>query len=87
MASAVLIEQEIEKLVVNFRHSDWTIGVTDDTARRKAEHERDGEDITRWRHWEADTESNARTIEAVFVGRGMKGEVGGGGSADFVYVF
>ena len=87
MASAVVIEGEIAKLVVNSRYSDWTIGVTDNLARRKVEHELEGEDTTRWRRWDADSEGEARTVEAVFLGRGMKGGVGGGGSADFVYVF
>ena len=87
MASWELIEKAIDNLVVNFRYTEWTIGVTDDPERRKGEHERDGEDTTRWRHWDADTKIHAQAVEAVFVGRGMKGEVGGGGGADFVYVF
>ena len=87
MASAVLIQQEIDKLVVHFRYSDWTIGVSDDPVMRRAEHELDGEDTPRWRQWEADTESEARNVEALFIGQGMKGGVGGRGRANFVYVF
>ena len=64
-------------------YSGWTIGVTDDAARRKGEH---GNPV-HWQHWKADSEAAARNVEKHFLDKGMKGGGGGGGTANYVYMF
>ena len=81
MSSEATIKAAIEKIVS--RYSAWTIGVTDNPDRRKREH--GNPDV--WYQWDADSERVARNIEAYFVDKGMKGDTGGGGSADYVYIF
>lgn len=81
MASESYIKSEIEKHVSNY--SVWTIGVTDEPARRRIEH--DNPDV--WYQWNADTEKIARDVEAYFIDKGMKGGTGGPGGADYVYIF
>lgn len=66
----------------------WVVGVTDDPARREKEHRRDNHNTSRWRHWNAGTEEDARRVEAYFiVVKKMRGGTGGSGSADYVYFF
>lgn len=81
MATEAGIKAAIEQRVSDY--SVWTIGVTDDHARRKREH---GNPQT-WYTWNGDTEQIARNVEAHFKGKGMKGGTGGLGSADYVYIF
>jgi hypothetical protein len=81
MASESAIKEAIEGKVTHY--SVWTIGVTDDPDRRREEH--DNPDI--WYHWNADSEQVARNVEAYFIDKGMKGGTGGGGGADYVYIF
>ena len=69
------------------RYNQWTIGVTDDPETRKNQHESDGEDVSYWTQWEADTENIARRVEKYFLDLRMKGGAGGGGDATFVYIF
>lgn len=64
-------------------YSIWTIGVTDEPDRRKTQHD----NPKHWKQWNADSEDDARSIEKHFVEKGMKGDTGGGGSADYVYIF
>jgi len=71
MASESAIKAAIEAKVTHY--SAWTIGVTDDPARRRREH--DNPKV--WYDWDADTEQVARNVEAYFVGKGMKGDTGG----------
>ncbi len=80
MASEAAIKSAIEKIVITY--SVWTIGVTDNPARRRGEH---GNPNT-WRHWDADTETAARNVETYFLAKGMKGGGGGPGRADYVYI-
>jgi len=61
----------------------WTIGVTDNYLRRRSEHGYP----SKWRAWDAHNEEIARRIESDFIARGMKGGKGGGGGADYVYIF
>jgi hypothetical protein len=61
----------------------WTIGITDDPARRKVEH---GNPNT-WHDWEADSEEEAKRVEKHFLDKGMKGDVGGGINPKWVYIF
>jgi len=68
-------------------YSIWTIGVTDRPDERKQEHERDGENVSHWHQWDASTESVARQIESYFIDKGCKGAGGGGGEANYVYIF
>ena len=81
MPSGSQITAEIEDIVVYY--PSWTIGITDNLARRKREH---GYPIL-WHDWDAITESSARKIEKYFLDKGMKGETGGGISPNYVYIF
>ncbi len=86
MASVAEIKAAIEKLVKSTKskkYSIWTVGVTDDPKRRKAEHE----NTKAWRQWNAGSETAARNVEKHFLGKGMKGGGGGPGKADYVYIF
>ena len=84
MASEAAIKAAIESRVTAvLGYSAWTIGVTDDPARRRGEHSNPGA----WRAWDADTEQAARNVEAHFIAKGMKGGTGGAGRADYVYMF
>jgi len=69
------------------KYSIWTIGVTDDPDTRKDKHKQDGENVNHWQRWNADSENDARDIEAHFIKNGMKGGTGGGGKANYVYIF
>jgi hypothetical protein len=77
------IEQKIKGTDCNI----WTIGITDDPERRRAEHDAKGESTTYWKDWKADSETIARNVETLFLGRGMKGGTGGGEHPTYVYVF
>lgn len=81
MASESAIKDAIEETVTHY--SVWTIGVTDDPDRRRGEHGNPNV----WYHWDADSEQVARNVEAYFIDKGMKGATGGGGRADYVYIF
>ena len=81
MASELVITAGIASIVNHY--PTWTIGVTDDPDRRRVEH---GSPPT-WRQWDANTEQEARSVEAHFIARGMKGGAGGPGRAAYVYVF
>jgi len=65
----------------------WTIGVTDDPKARRSKYSDEGEITRYWSQWKADSESDARYIEKYFIAKGMKEGTGGGGTANFVYVF
>lgn len=83
------ITGKIDKLV-NDRggpYKKWTVGVTDNPAQRRRQHERDDEGVLWWHTWNASTEQAARNVEKHFLNNGMQGGAGGLGSADHVYVF
>jgi len=82
MASESTIKTAIER-IAGGGYSAWTIGVTDNSARRRIEH---GNPIA-WLQWNADTETVARDVEIYFLNKGMKGAPGGAGRADYVYIF
>lgn len=71
----------------NKNYAIWIIGVTDDPNTRKDQHKSDDENVDYWQHWNADSEKDARDIEAYFIQKGMKGGTGGGGNANYVYIF
>ena len=81
MASESVIKAAIEEKVTHY--SAWTIGVTDDLIRRRNEHN----NPSTWFQWDADTEQADRNVETYFLDKGMKGAPGGGGRADYVYIF
>lgn len=86
MASESAIKAAIEKRVKSTKsekYSIWTIGITDDPDRRKSEHG----NPKYWMQWNADSETIARNVEKYFLNKGMKGAGGGGGTADYVYIF
>ena len=77
------IKIAIERVRGNTRYSSWTIGITDDPERRKGEHK----NPKYWHDWRADTETIARNVEEHFIEKGMNGDVGGGESPNYVYIF
>lgn len=80
------IKKAIERRVQSAKtkkYSIWTIGVTDDPDRRKTEHN----NPKYWMQWRADTEATARNVEKYFLAKGMKGDIGGGKSPNYVYIF
>lgn len=86
MASQSAIEAAIDQRVRSAKtakYSIWTIGVTDDPDRRKGEHG----SPKHWMQWSADSETAARNVEAHFIAEGMEGGTGGGGKANYVYIF
>jgi hypothetical protein len=80
------IRQAIEQKTGK-NYNIWTIGITDDPGRRKAEHDAKGENTKSWKEWKADTETIARDVEEYFLAKGMKGGIGGGEHPTYVYVF
>ena len=74
------------KKVSAVEYSLWTIGVTDDPEIRREEHEGNGKDVNDWEHWIADSKRATREVEKHFIDLGMQG-VGGGGDAEYVYIF
>ena len=72
------------------RYDLWTIGITNDLARRKKDHRRDGKDVTKWHEYEADTLRVARNVEKHFRDKGMDGGLGGNVDENktvYVYIF
>lgn len=85
-----MIMKEIESRVMSESHKNyklWTVGVTDNPDERKSQHKSEDKNVDHWKHWDADSEDDAREIEGHFKDKGMKGGVGGRGKADFVYIF
>lgn len=83
------IISEIESRVKNSERVDytpWTVGISDTPKVRKDQHDNDGKDIGHWKDWSIDSEKDGRDIEEYFLGKGMKGDAGGG-SAGYVYIF
>ncbi len=59
MASETEIKAAIER-VIKDKYSIWTIGVSDNPNRRRAEHR----NPKSWIQWNADTEQAARNVES-----------------------
>jgi len=82
-----MTERELIQAIEAARHAYsyglWTIGITDNAERRRAEHSNPG----LWKHWRADSETIARSVERYFLAKGMKGDTGGGLSPNYVYIF
>ena len=81
MASESQIKSEIERTAT--LRSFWTLGVTNEPARRRIEH---GSPRT-WYQWKADTETTARNVERYFITKGMQAAPSSPGRANYVYVF
>jgi len=75
--------QAIEVARQPYSYSVWTIGIIDNPERRRSEHGNPG----LWKHWRADSEAIARSVEKYFLAKGMKGDTGGGFSPTYVYIF
>jgi len=69
------------------KYSHWTIGITNDTERRKKEHENENHNVKYWEEWEADNETIAKNVEKYFLDKGMKGSSGGSEHPNWVYIF
>ena len=61
----------------------WTIGITDDPGRSRAEHHNPGG----WRSWHADSERSARLVEQGCRDMGMKASAAAATGATYVYIF
>jgi len=85
MASEVVITAEIEKKLAPFRTpsglsaSQMTLPVVSNSTPAKGKIHFNGVS--------GNTETAARNIEKHFVAKGMRGAPGGGGDADYIYVF
>ncbi|MEJ0071347.1 MAG: hypothetical protein WDO24_24315 [Pseudomonadota bacterium] len=89
MATANAIAQAIENKRGTSAYSVWRIGITDNWSKRKQEWSDQGEDVSHFSAWEADSSSVSKTVEAHFINKGMKGGTGGTITAatKYVYVF
>ncbi len=81
------IEGRISRAKGGEDYTIWTVGVTDTPKIRKDQHESDGKDVQYWKDWSTNSEKDGRDIEEYFLGKDMKGDKGGGGSACYVYIF
>lgn len=80
------LKAAIEKRVMEAKKKDykiWTIGVTEKPDQRWTQQGKP----KHWIHWEADSESIARSVEKYFLDKGMKGDTGGGDKPTYVYIF
>ena len=89
MASKLTIMAAINAKVT--RHALWRIGLTHDLAERKS-HWRDaeGQDVSSWTTWTADSLSEAQEVESHYINKGMKGGTGDNLSAHktvYVYIY
>jgi hypothetical protein len=88
VAKATIISEINTKVGSN--HSYYRIGITHDPIERKAYWTGKG-DTTYWKHWQADSLSDAQAIETYFIReKKMKGGEGGDMSASkttYIYVF
>ncbi len=82
MASEVVITQAIDTIAKG-SYTFWTIGVTNNPELRRTQHG----NPSVWVVWSADSEIDARIVEAHFIGKGMTGATGPPGKADYVYLF
>ena len=67
-------------------YSDWRIGTTDDPLGSRKRHQDEGRYTRLWKQWQADSEADARSVEAYFVDKGMKSGVDWGTNGSFVYI-
>ncbi len=83
------IADEIDELVKDRGgpYKKWTVGVTDNPAERRKQHEQGGGGVLWWHTWNASSEQAARNVEKHFLDKEMQGGGGGRGNADHVYVF
>ncbi len=68
-------------------YSDWRIGIADDPLDRRKRHQDEGRDTRLWKQWEAESEADARSVEAYFVDKGMKSGVDRDTKGSSVYIF
>jgi len=68
-------------------YSTWTMGITNTPKIRKDQYNNECKDIKHWKDWSTDNEKDGKDIEEYFLDKGMKGDVGGSGSASYVYIF
>ena len=81
MASSLIIIDQIER-TVNGAYSDWQIGITDDSARTKAQL---GNPLS-WLQWQANSPEDAIVVVEYFQKKGMQDAGYITKSADFVYI-
>jgi hypothetical protein len=77
----------IEQWITQHYYGAWTVGVTDDPARRKKELRTEGRDLALWQIREADSEESARRVEKHFLDRGCKQGLGDGENPTHVYIY
>ena len=81
MATELIIIEQIER-TVNGKYAEWQIGITDDSARRKAKL---GNPLS-WLQWQANSVQAARAVVQYFLAKGMHDGGCDSKSADFVYI-
>lgn len=87
MSSKASIIAAIDARVGISNYYSWRIGLTHDLATRRQQWANDGENVTHWIAWTADSLSDAQDIENHFINKGMKGGEGGNLSSNkTVYV-
>ena len=67
--------------------SAWRIGITEDWGKRKEEWKGNGEDISHWHCWEAESSTDAKDLESYYLDKKMKGGSGGQITSRTVYVY
>jgi hypothetical protein len=65
----------------------WTIGMTDDSDKRRQQLIDERTDCSCWRDWEADSEKVATSILEHFQNKGMKSEVNGTKKSKYIYSY
>ena len=79
------IISKIEEHIGSTSYTDWYVGITKDPYSRRRKHEED-DYVTRWKDWNAGTDTVAREVETHFLNLHMRG-AGGGGDNDSKYVY
>jgi len=73
MPTKITIMAEVKARVGSASYTSWNIGLAHDAEiQRKYLHETEGQDVSRWTCWSAESLSDALRIEDYFVERGMK---------------
>jgi hypothetical protein len=85
-------QQIIDAIDANVSYySSYYIGLTNDPDTRKQQHTNERKNTTYWKHWQADSLSDAQDIESYFIKKDMKGGFTGGDLSSqktvYVYIF
>jgi hypothetical protein len=81
----MLSDSEIIRIVINLvsYYPGWTIGLTDDPERSRAEHS----NPATWYDWDTFIEPAAKNVEKYFLAKGMQSAPTSGKYPTYVYIF